>query len=116
MSPRGRRRHARRGRRAEGQGDQVLPDDLLFAALVEPIARRQAPIAATGAEGAEDEDADGAVDQLLRAADSYLATPSRRIADRVRQLLSAQKVLTGERRRRRGLARLSGGPRTSLTR
>ena len=69
-------------------------DSLLFAALLEPIARRQ-----VGTEQGGPEVLENLLDELVRG-----SRLPRRIADRVRHLLAAQKTLSGERKRRRSLA------------
>jgi poly(A) polymerase len=69
----------------------VLDDALLFSALLEPVARHE--------KGEEGVLVDALMDNLIRT-----SRLPRRIADRVRHLLAAQKVLAGERRRRRSMA------------
>jgi poly(A) polymerase len=71
----------------------VLDDALIFAALLEPVTRGREE----STEGLSS--IDGLLDQLVRT-----SRLPRRIADRVRHLLAAQQVLSGERRRRRSLA------------
>jgi poly(A) polymerase len=76
-----------------------LDDALLFAALLEPINRRS-----TAAEGA-DEPVEALLEDLVRG-----SRLPRRIADRVRHLLAAQKTLSGERKRRRSLSSFKRTP------
>lgn len=79
--------------------DGPIDDALLFAALLEPIARRQPA----------SEDGPDAIESLLEDLVRGSRLP-RRIADRVRHLLYAQKTLSGERRRRRSLASFKRAP------